>query len=190
MQLEEVVVCKQSGYRKGIYCNDSETILTPQNDQEGVCPYCIIVHLDKKMQWQVSTDCESISNMQSRNWFVLPPHIEWYYRQYHSDYRPLPPFMPGCFEENNYPLSVIYPHQNSKIFIPVEIDGRLGKTIFEATHRDPDMKLYWHLDESYLGDTIDIHQVAVAPEPGIHILTVVDENGKYLQRTFEIIAGH
>jgi penicillin-binding protein 1C len=187
MDLEEVVVCARSGYRKGVNCTHFKTIRNTRSNNTKVCPYCTIVHVDKKMQWQVSGNCESIDNILNISWFVLPPAIEWYYMQHHSDYRPLPPFRTGCFEDRNLPLALIYPQNNSKIFVPLEIDGKIGRTVFKATHRDPAMKLYWHLDSEFIGGTEDIHQIAVAPQPGEHLLTVVDESGNYLERKFEII---
>ena len=190
MDLEEVVICARSGYRKGVNCTNFKTILNTRSNNTKVCPYCTIVHVDKNMQWQVSGNCENIENILNISWFVLPPAIEWYYMQHHSDYRPLPPFRAGCFEERNLPLALIYPQNNSKIFVPVEIDGEIGRTVFKATHRDPAMKLYWHLDSEFIGDTEDIHQIAVAPQPGAHLLTVVDEAGNYLEREFEIIGRH
>ena len=190
MDLEEVVVCARSGYRKGVNCTHFKTIRNTRSNNTKVCPYCTIVHVDKNMQWQVSGNCENIDNILNISWFVLPPAIEWYYMQHHSDYRPLPPFRAGCFEERNLPLALIYPQNNSKIFVPVELDGEIGRTVFKATHRDPAMKLYWHLDSEFIGDTEDIHQIAVAPQPGEHLLTVVDEAGNYLERKFEIIGRH
>ena len=190
MDLEEVVVCARSGYRKGVNCIHFKTIRNTRSNNTKVCPYCTIVHVDKKMQWQVSGNCESIDNICNISWFVLPPAIEWYYMQHHSDYRPLPPFRTGCFEERNLPLALIYPQNNSKIFVPVEIDGEIGRTVFKATHRDPAMKLYWHLDSEFIGGTEDIHQIAVAPQPGEHLLTVIDEAGNYLERKFKIIGRH
>jgi penicillin-binding protein 1C len=50
------------------------------------------------------------------------------------------------------------------------------------------MTLYWHLDEGYLGATRELHQMALAPEPGEHAITVVDENGERVQRFFTVLA--
>jgi penicillin-binding protein 1C len=52
------------------------------------------------------------------------------------------------------------------------------------------MKLFWHLDSEFLGETEDMHQISVAPQPGQHLLTVVDEKGNYLERKFTIAERH
>ncbi len=188
--LDAVTVCVKSGYRSGVNCSESRTILTSTGNISKVCPYCKIIHVDKQRQWQISGSCESINNVVSTSWFVLPPAMEWYYKQSHSDYLPLPPIRPDCFEDRNLPLGLIYPQKNSKILVPVEIDGKIGRTVFKATHRDPAMKLFWHLNNEFIGNTEDIHQIAVAPQPGMYVLTIVDEVGNYLERRFEIVGGY
>ena len=85
-------------------------------------------------------------------------------------------------------LSLIYPRGNGSIYIPVELDGRRGRTVFEAAHRDPRLLIYWHLDQEFLGATRDIHQMALAPEPGLHTLTLVDENGERLEQAFVVLS--
>jgi penicillin-binding protein 1C len=190
IDLEEVMVCSRSGFRKGPYCNHFKLIQNTRSNNTRVCPYCKVIHLDKEKQYQVSSNCEGIENIISTNWFVLPPALEWFYVQNHSDYKPLPPFRSGCFDHGNIPLALIYPQKDSQIFVPIEIDGKLGRTIFRATHRDPGMKLFWHLDSEFLGETEDMHQISVAPQPGQHLLTVVDEKGNYLERKFTIAERH
>jgi penicillin-binding protein 1C len=69
----------------------------------------------------------------------------------------------------------------------VEHDGRRGKIIFEAAQRNKDNILYWHLDDSYIGETQIIHQVGLAPEPGEHMLTIVDSEGNRLTRKMHVL---
>jgi penicillin-binding protein 1C len=56
-----------------------------------------------------------------------------------------------------------------------------------VAHRRPDTKVYWHLDENYVGTTETFHQFAFAPAPGKHVLTLVDEQGNRLEQRFEIV---
>ena len=62
-------------------------------------------------------------------------------------------------------------------------DWRAGG-FFEAAHRDPAARVFWHLDDEYLGETRDIHQMALAPRPGPHVLVLVDERGETVRRRF------
>ena len=85
-------------------------------------------------------------------------------------------------------LSLIYPRKNGQIYVPVELDGSRGRTVFEAAHRDPGVLIYWHLDKEFLGTTREMHQFALDPKPGPHTLTLVDENGERLEQTFMVLS--
>src|SRR5699024_7220264 len=85
--MEEVEVCRLSGYRAGPDC-PSEIVAIPGTGLEGPsCPFHRLVHLDATGQFRVSSRCMSVSEMQTRSWFVLPPVQEWYYRRSHVSYR-------------------------------------------------------------------------------------------------------
>jgi penicillin-binding protein 1C len=73
------------------------------------------------------------------------------------------------------------------VFVPVEMDGSLGRVVFEAAHRSPRTTVHWHLDGEYQGRTRDIHQMALAPAPGPHVLTLVDEHGTSVRRRFRAL---
>jgi penicillin-binding protein 1C len=156
------------------------------------CPYCRVIQCDASLQWRIHNECERIGEVPPVNWFVLPPAWELFYRSRHADYRPLPPYRSDCLESitgaENASLSLIYPRRNGEIYIPVELDGTKGRTVFEAAHRNPRLLIYWHLDQEFLGTTRDIHQIALDPEPGFHTLTLVDENGERLEQTFVVLS--
>jgi len=122
------------------------------------------------------------------HWFVLPPAMEWYYRKRNVFYQLLPPVKKGCAdEEQTMPMELIYPTEVLKIFVPRELDGSSGKTVFEMAHRNPDAVLYWHVDDEMIAVTKGIHQIAFKPAPGKHNLTVVDNEGHSLSRMFEVV---
>jgi penicillin-binding protein 1C len=152
-----------------------------------VCPYHRIIHLDHTGTYRVTENCETPSEMIHQPWFVLPPTMEYYFKQHHTGYKPLPPFMRGCVNETLPAMEIIYPDEGAKIFVPKEITGEKGRTVFSVTTRNSQTTLFWHLDDAYIGTTENFHQMAVNPPPGKHTLTVVDENGESLSRNFEIV---
>jgi penicillin-binding protein 1C len=77
MYLDNVLVCSKSGFRKGPNCEQSKMTQSTRSENTRVCPYCKNIHLDKEQKFQVSSDCEPIDNIYTRNWFVLPPAMEW-----------------------------------------------------------------------------------------------------------------
>ncbi len=184
-----IPVCRQSGYRANVDCPDVDTLMVSKNGYRApLCAYHKLIHLDATGAYRVDESCESPANMIHQSWFVLTPAMEWYYRQKNHDYRPLPPLKAGCDLTNTgRQMELVYPQQDAKIYVPLEIDGSRGKTVFTATHRKPGSKIFWHLDDEFIGTTINYHQMALSPAPGKHLLTIVDENGESLSRQFEIL---
>jgi penicillin-binding protein 1C len=184
-----IPVCRQSGFRANFDCADSDTMMISLNGSKApLCPFHQMIHLDKRGTFRVNEHCESPGNMVHQSWFVLPPTMEWYYKQKNHDYRPLPPFAPGCeVISDTRQMEVIYPQQNAKIYVPLEINGERGKTVFTATHRKPGSKIFWHLDKDFIGETTNYHQIGLNPEDGKHTLTLVDEKGESVTRNFEIL---
>jgi penicillin-binding protein 1C len=184
-----VPVCRQSGFRANIDCPDVDTLFMPPNGIKApLCPYHKIIHLDATGNFRVTEDCESPSNMQHKSWFILTPAMEFYYKQRNADYKLLPPFKPGCnYAETGKPIEIIYPQDNAKIYVPLEMNGQRGNTVFTAAHRRSGAKIFWSLDDQFIGTTENFHQMGLNPSPGKHIITLVDENGISISRQFEIL---
>lgn len=93
-----------------------------------------------------------------------------------------------CQDENAYPaFDVIYPRHGFKIYLPVDEQGYRNEIIMDATHRSANAKLYWYLNETYLGETNNYHQMAARPAIGKHQLTIIDQKGKSVKIGFEIV---
>ena len=184
-----VPVCRQSGYRANIDCPDVDTLFMPPNAiKVPLCPYHKLIHLDATGTYRVTEACETPANMQHKSWFVLSPAMEYYYRQRNIDYTPLPAFKPGCVGDDAGKLiEIIYPQPDAKIYVPLEINGEKGKTVFTAAHRRAGAKIFWSLDDEFIGTTESFHQMGLNPSPGKHIITLVDENGISVSRQFEIL---
>lgn len=185
--LIKLPVCRKSGYKASDLCDIIDTIyVSKQGIKTRLCPYHQLVHLDKTEQFRVSSECYNVSEMKTKSWFVLPTVMEWYYKSKDPFYKVLPPFLDKCIsiEEN---MDLIYPKPNAKIFIPRDFENIKEKIVFEAAHRIPSTRIYWHLDNLYLGSTSQIHQMEVTSTPGTHTITLISEQGEQLTRKFEIL---
>ena len=58
--------------------------------------------------------------------------------------------------------------------------------VLKIAHSKPKSKLYWYLDNQFVGNTSDIHDLGIIPKEGKHIITVVDEFGNEIKRNIEI----
>jgi penicillin-binding protein 1C len=184
-----VPVCRQSGYRANIDCPDVDTLFMPPNGNKApLCAYHKIIHLDVTGNYRVTEQCESPCNMLHKSWFILSPAMEYYYKQRNADYKILPPFKQGCaFAETGKVMEIIYPQTDAKIYVPLEVSGEKGKTVFSAAHRKTGAKIFWSLDDNFIGTTQNFHQMGLNPSAGKHIITLVDENGLSVSRQFEIL---
>jgi penicillin-binding protein 1C len=187
-ELSEIVVCKSSGYRAKEICTEKDTILVPFSGLDTApCPYHKWVHVDKNEQFQVNTSCESLSNMKHKSWFVLPPLMEYYYKKKNPFYKSLPKFRADCLSENQRIMDFVYPKQFSKIFLPKNLDETKNKLVFKLAHSLAETKVFWYLDEVYVGETQAIHEFSIAIPLGKHVLTVIDALGNEVKRKFEIV---
>ncbi len=191
LDLHDITVCAKSGYRAGPFCEKTRDIGVPEAGLSfSLCPYCQLVHCDSTKSWRVHSECESVANMQAVSWFTLPPAMAWFYRKKHSDYAPLPPFRDDCYASLNLTsnsMNLLRNRLDRNVYVPIELDGSSGRIVFEATHRDPNISIYWHLDDYYITRTSGIHQLSLSPEPGEHLLTLVDEQGEMIQRFFTVL---
>ena len=153
-------VCRASGFLAGPDCPDPEDILIPRAGEESdPCPY------------------------HKGGDFVLPPAMEWFYRPHHPEYS----VARSASTENE--VQFIYPAAGSTLYLPRQMGGEVEGVVFRAAHHKADATLWWHLDQTYVGETRFIHQLRLAPEPGKHNLTVVDAEGNTASVQFTVAAS-
>ena len=188
-EMVEIPICHYSGFRASSLCDMVDTVWVQKKGlKSAVCPYHQMVHLDNTESWQVNSNCESPDNMVHKPWFVLPPVMEWYFKAKNPFYKTLPPFRKDCAPANETrSMEMIYPLHNSRIYIPVDLDGKQGNVIFKMAHRNPKAVVYWHVDDRFIGTTTQYHQMALSPDKGNHKLTLVDDKGESISIKFEIV---
>lgn len=186
--LRDVKTCKHSGYRASRICPDIETILVPKGGENArICTYHRKIHLSQDGAYQVNSSCEQPHKMRHESWFVLPPVMEWYYKQKNGTYKSLPPLKPDCSLALTNVMEVIYPKRLSKLFIPKEINGEKGAIIFKVAHPSPETTVFWHIDNEFVGSTVRLHELSVQPKIGSHQLTLVDSNGNRVIKKFQVV---
>ncbi len=191
VDLKSYEVCAFSGYKAGPHCPQKSTILShPSGEKTTLCPFHKVIHVSNDEKWQVHGDCEDMHSMKHLVYSVLSPAQEFYYTQRSSTYKRVPPYRADCLKSDlikgNTVIEILYPSPNSTIYIPRELDGVQGSTIFEAVHRVPGKKLFWHIDNQFVLTTQEYHQLVITPEEGEHTLTVMDEAGESVQVRFVI----
>lgn len=186
-----IEVCASSGYRATPACGEP---VKQKVGKEGlrapVCTYHQIIHVTADAKYRVNSACVPVNQIHHTPWFVLPPVQEYYFRSKNVSYRSQPPVRRDCATPSDgLPLmDMIYPKAGTRVFIPRNLDGTRGSVIAELAHRTPEAVVYWHLDDTYLGSTTRVHQMAIQASPGKHTMTLIDESGQVLKLAFEVIS--
>lgn len=188
--LRPVRVCKNDGFLATPYCESTVIDLPLDSGYSQTSPYHRRIHTNAGGDQRVSSACEPVHKISSHNWFTLPPHIAFYYQKQHSEYRPMPKWRQDClnFMSAQSPLSFIYPHKGTQVYLPVTLSGSRTKMVSELAHQYAASQVYWYLDQQYLGRTQQIHQMEMAPSLGKHELLVVDEAGNQQVMGFEVLS--
>ena len=186
-EMQEVEICKKSGYRASQNCDDVEmTYIQLSGLKTKACPFHIMVHVDATETYQVNASCEDLGQIRNQSWFVLPPLMAYYYKTKNPFYKPLPKFRSDCLGNSAITMEFIYPEEDNHIFLAKDFDGKPNGLILKIAHSKPEATLFWYLDETFMGSTKDIHELALMPREGAHIITVVDEFGNEVKRKMTI----
>lgn len=186
-ELKEAEICSKSGHLAGPFCESTTTQWIPNEGvKTNVCPYHQQIFMDAEENFRVNNSCYPLAQMKAKQWFSLPPAMEYYYAPLHPEYEPLPPFKSGCARENEQLMEFIFPKKNEAIVLPKNFDEEINEVVFKLAHRDTETKVYWYLDDTFIGETETFHELAIQPEPGKYKLTVVDEEGNEIAQMIEI----
>lgn len=190
--LKEVTVCKRDGFLSNGLCETKKELAPVESHFDRISRNFILVHLNESQTWRVHGQCERVSKMVHKTWFVLPPAEEFYYRKRHANYRTLPKFRPDCenrtiAHDGSSPIEFLYPSPGTRFYIPVDLNAKKSRVVFEAVHRNEGETLFWHLDNQYIGKTKLFHQQALDIPRGLHRITVVDSEGNSRSRSFEVL---
>ena len=112
--------------------------------------------------------------------FVLTPAMEWFYKPHHPEY------IGAKSTKQTQALEFIYPSSGSTLYIPRQLSGEVEGVVFRVAHHSADATVFWHLDQTYVGETRFIHELRLAPDKGKHTLTVVDGEGNVTSIRFTV----
>lgn len=170
----KMTICRHSGHLAGRFCADTTSVVLPKNAVKSKhCPYCCEVAVSLDGSRRVADRSEPT---EMRSYFVLHPHMEYYYAKAHQEYIPLPPLKEVAPNASQM-MHIIYPSPNSAMSLSKQMDGSMGYLICKVAHTDGDAEIFWHIDNDYLGSTTDIHHMKIQPSAGYHRLTIVDNYG-------------
>ena len=185
--LQQVDICASDGYRPRYHCSLTQTELPAQSQLQASTSYQQQLWLDSSGRYQLPAGCAMQQPRSQHSLMILPVAMAYFYQPQHPDYKGIPPYWPGCERQNNQLLALLYPSSDSQIRLPLQLDGKLGQSIFRAVHPDPTVRLHWHLNQKYLGQTTTPHQMAIQTQAGDHKLVITATDGSRLERSFKVL---
>ncbi|MDA3884282.1 MAG: penicillin-binding protein 1C [Candidatus Delongbacteria bacterium] len=185
--LKTVDICKVTGYLASKDCPEIKSVFMPTNSKPlRKCPYHDKIFISADEKEQVCSLCWEEGHKET-SILRYPPLVSRYLRLNGKPIDIIPPHRKTCSSlTNSADISIVYPINNLKIFIPREYNGELQKVKLDVAHSRKDSKIYWYIDEIYYGSTIDEHYLIVTLDSGDHILKVVDSNGISDSVKFEV----
>ncbi len=185
--LIEAAICEKSGFLAKPICPSTTKRVQKSAMKAQSCLYHQQIMVDKLEKFRVNSNCESISNMKSKSWFVLPPLMAHYYQQNNADYRPLPNYRSDCNRLESNLMGFVFPSKSrTRVSLTKGEDNQLNPIVLKLTHSNSEAKVYWYLNEQFIGITQQYHEQAIIPEEGTHIITVIDDFGNELKKVLEV----
>ena len=182
--LKFINLCETSGLAPSPICPKIKVSVPFQSKMPAPCSYHQKVQLNKAFQ-RVYKGCVADTALIDSSWFVLDPIVSHYYKKNHPNYRNLPAFSTNCQQSDEGVLAIIYPQDQTEVIIPKNFEQEYEKVIVEAAHNNPNAQLFWHLDQTYVGKTVGIHQLALTIKPGPHHLSILDQQGNQVTIQFK-----
>jgi len=177
--LKEVACCAGSGYPAGPYCPGTNLVKCPRRLQRpGTCPYHRRYLVDASTGRSVCSLCWEGVRTRWDTLFVVPPAVKEILARKGRHVDAVPSHAARCptFEDGSR-IELVYPVDGIKIFVPRDFDGEHERIVFSAKHQRPSEHLFWYLNGSLIGETVEHHELPVELDEGSHRLTVQDEEG-------------
>lgn len=181
----QVQTCAYTGRRAGPLCDSIEWLAVDKISHQWRSCGSHKVGAIKDRHFHPLSCLESELNADT--FFVLPAVEESFYRSTHAHYFVLPPLAANCWQEDySKVLHFLYPYSKAKIFLPVESNGERRALLARVATQGEREKLFWYLNNQFLGVTSKAHEMACLPVPGQHRLTVIRESGHRISTDFAV----
>ncbi len=185
-EFTDLTVCSKSGYLATDNCPQKTIAIPNKQNYVKACSFHQIVQLDSQRQFRVNSSCADLSTTVSESWFTLPPLLAFYYKKTHPSYKTLPYFRNDCEKTNIPPMEFIYPKNGSRISLTKNFEGKKNEVVLKLAHAKPETEVYWYLDEKFVLQTTNFHEIGLTPDLGRHKITVVDALGNEVNVTITI----
>ncbi|MFC2088762.1 penicillin-binding protein 1C [Calditrichota bacterium] len=186
MSMQDIPLCLNTGFIVGEYCENKIVVEAPLHMKPmRICPYHERIYLTTDIKYSVCSLCWQSGFYKESSLLIYPADVAQFMREKGQIVTRSPQHKIDCpAQSESIPLEITYPQQWARLWLPRDFDGNLQKITMRVAHRDKNRKLYWYLDDQYIGYSIDKHIKSTQLKKGWHSLEVMDETGNSDQRSF------
>lgn len=178
MHFIDVELCAETGFLAGEQCRKKIVAKAPRFMKPlRICPYHEGVFMDKDNQFAVCSQCWQKGYHQT-SVLVYPADVIQCLCQKGIPPEMIPPHNPQCSALREHKdLQILYPYDNAILWIPRDFNLKYQEVVFRAAERYAFRKVYWYLNDKYLGTTSGNHVITAHMPVGWHEVFVIDEDG-------------
>jgi penicillin-binding protein 1C len=172
-------VCQATGFRSGPHCEKAVQVQAPHDMKPmKTCPYHHSIYVTEDAQVRVCSLCWGNTNYKKISSLTYPPEVVEYMRARGQHIGAIVPHKPDCPAQiERRPLAILYPQENTRIWLPHDFNKRLQKLTMKVAQGNKDRQIFWYVDNRFEGSTTLRHEKALSLARGWHWLEVVDEVG-------------
>ncbi len=184
----KIKLCEQTGFYASDNCDQVIMVDAPKNMRPlKTCMYHKKFQVEANNKYAVCSHCWS-SDHHDQAVLKYPPDVNYYLRKNGNLTASEPMHNPECLvAQERDVLLIIYPLQDANVFIPKDFDGEYQPLVSRFASQFPEREVFWYLDNSYIGSTINKPSLPLHLTAGTHKLTVVDVMGNKDQIDFSVI---
>lgn len=177
--LAEVTVCVSSGYRATDACPAAVKSRHPRCAETiAACPFHRRFLISKSTGFGVCSLCWDLGDTAWVTREIYPPALAAFYHAAGRVCGSVPRHNPSCpGVHGDASIEVLYPPPGVRLFVPRNSAGEYEKVVLRAAHGRKSATMFWYLDDRFLGETKEKHEMAVDLSAGDHELFVQDEEG-------------
>lgn len=183
-----IKLCKETGFYANEYCQNVEVTDAPRHMKPmRICPFHQSMIVDVNSGLVVCSHCWSDAKS-AQSFLTYPPDVNYYLRQNGGLIEDIPRHNPHCpTRQENDMLQIIYPLDQANIIATRDFNGTLQPVIGRVASQVQDRELFWYLNDSFLGSTVDQPSLPLKLRSGDHQLRVVDSEGNSDRVKFNVV---
>lgn len=185
-EMQEREVCSLTGLAPSKWCPRDTILVSRRAKPLRLCqvhqPFQVTI--DGKNT--VCSKCWQNSKHETRVFSLYPPQVKKFLLLNGYPVHDIPPHRADCPTITRDLLQIDYPQPGALIFLPRDIDLRQQKLTPQISGYSPEIRLFWYLDDEYLGTSIGKENIPLLPDNGTHTLSIIAISGNTASTSFTI----